>query len=295
MFVPDDAKKRRILDGLTSATWLVYEAHCYRRYNHRHETERFRGLSFATNEEVAKIEGLALQTVRNAMVELRKKGWLRDEQVGVRLLVGDFSPVDRRRGEGSTGTGTGAHAPVTDSTHTSTSNTCVGTPHTGTGTGAYIGTRARSLQPPPASSSNEITHTHDTQPAREAADGEGVCVSDLRFEDYRDFARSTPTFTKPDAWAMKHFPLRDADLLVREWKERRAQVLAGRAPVERKLMPFPAAAQMVHSQKQRGSDAATLAVYIENELGDKVSDYDREQLLERFVRAPAPHGREGAA
>ena len=70
-----------------------------------------------------------------------------------------------------------------------------------------------------------------------------MCVPDLIFEDYLGYARSEPGFTNPPAWAMKHFPLRDADPLVREWKQRRELTLEGRPPLEEKLTPFHAAAQ----------------------------------------------------
>jgi hypothetical protein len=137
------------------------------------------------------------------------------------------------------------------------------------------------------------SHTHTPQPPHAREADAGVCVSELKFEDYRDFARSTPTFTKPDAWAMRHFPLRDADLLVSEWKERRALVLEGRPPVEQKQTPFHVAAQAVHSVSQvEGSNVAGFIAQMRD-----VSEETREKLIERFVRraAPEPLGQEGAA
>ena len=62
----------------------------------------------------------------------------------------------------------------------------------------------------------EHTHT-DASPPVESPPKVGVCVHpDLTLQDYLRFARSKPSFEKPDAWAMTHFPLRDADYLVIE-------------------------------------------------------------------------------
>ena len=75
MFTPDDAKKRRKSDKVTSSEWYVYEAHCERRMKKT-------GLSDATNKWIAENENLTLKTVQNAMWRLQKLGWLRVEGVG---------------------------------------------------------------------------------------------------------------------------------------------------------------------------------------------------------------------
>jgi hypothetical protein len=294
MFVPDDARARRIQDKLTPAAWLVYEAHCARRNNFRHKNERLRGLSFATKSEVATSEGLAVKTVKNAMTELRRAGWIEELPDGsVRLLVGDFSPVDRTTPKASAGreghpeTGTLFPDLGIENPGLGTENPESGKSRPGLGTGAYIGSRARSLQPSPADSS-----THTPAPAAPVAGDDApaarVCVVELKFEDYRDFARSTAGFEKPDAWAMKHFALRDADVLVVEWKERREQVLEGRVPVERQSTPYHVAAQAVNSVRQ--NPAYDVAGYIEQMRG--VSEETRARLRRTFLpeqaRAHAP-------
>jgi hypothetical protein len=88
-FIPDDALRKRHKAGLTPAAWAVYEAHCMYR---NHET----GFSWGTKERIASEFDIALGTVRNATTELRQKGWIDETKTSVRLLVGDFSPVDRR-------------------------------------------------------------------------------------------------------------------------------------------------------------------------------------------------------
>jgi hypothetical protein len=105
-----------------------------------------------------------------------------------------------------------------------------------------------------------------------------VCVPHLTFEDYLGYARSEPGFTNPPAWAMKHFPLRDADPLVREWKQRRELTLEGRPPIGEKLTPFHAAAQKVNSVRLGGGDvAAFIAGMID------VSEETRSRLRATFL------------
>lgn len=110
------------------------------------------------------------------------------------------------------------------------------------------------------------------------APAERVCAPDLIFEDYLGYARSEPGFTNPPAWAMKHFPLRDADPLVREWKHRRALTLAGRTPVEVKLIPFHAAAQKVNSVRQGAGDVAAFISGMTD-----VSEETRSRLRSTFL------------
>jgi hypothetical protein len=141
-----------------------------------------------------------------------------------------------------------------------------------------------------SSSSSPATHTPPTpslSPEGAEAAEAGVCV-DLKFEDYRDFARSTPGFTKPDAWAMKHYALRDADVLVREFLGQRELVRAGRAAQAEQPTPFHVAAQYVNSFRARpGADVAAYIAGLEN-----VSDETRARLRSTFLpeqaRAHAP-------
>ena len=77
-------------DELTPAMWKVYFAHCRFR-NHQ------RGVSRASREKIAAYTGLSSSGVKNATAKLRCKGWILVDDLGVHLLVGDFSPVDKRR------------------------------------------------------------------------------------------------------------------------------------------------------------------------------------------------------
>jgi hypothetical protein len=102
-FIPDDAMQRR--RELTPAAWFVYEEFCRTR-NHR------LGLSEATRQEISEASGLAYRSVKNCLVELRHKSWIEEHESGVRLLVGDFSPVDKRH-QMMTPTATRRHQIVT--------------------------------------------------------------------------------------------------------------------------------------------------------------------------------------
>jgi hypothetical protein len=275
MYVPDDAKQRRRLDRLTSAEWYVYEAHCERRMAKT-------GLSDATNAEIAEREHLALKTVQNAMSKLRKLGWLQVEEGGVRLLVGDFHPVDKKHAKASLSREPEAESiPYTGNLFPDMGNDlpCTGNELPCTGNDAYIGTRARSDQPLPATSTH--TPAPASAPPADEAPAARVCV--LSFEDYLGYAQSEPGFTNPPAWAMKHFALRDADPLVAGWKGRRELVLEGRAPVETQLTPYHVAAQTVASVAQLpGYDVAG---YIEQM--QEVSEETRAKLRRTFLVAPA--------
>jgi hypothetical protein len=138
--------------------------------------------------------------------------------------------------------------------------------------------RARVLTRP-----DQTTSTHTPTPTADAAAGReaphaGVCVSHLTFEDYLGYARSEPGFTNPPAWAMKHFPLRDADPLVREWKQRRGLALEGRPLIGEKLTPFHAAAQKVNSVRQGAGDVAAFISGMTD-----VSDETRSRLRSTFL------------
>lgn len=173
MFVPDDAKARRISDKLPPAAWLVYEAHCQRRHN----KGRTRGLSFATKEEIATSEGLSLKTVWNATTLLRKKGWIKDEGKAVRLLVGDFLPVDKKHLQPAPAPPSPSPDRESDDDEIPQSGNSIPDlgneiPQSGkeipdTGNGAYIGSHARSDQPSPA-----ITSTHTPAEDGRAVQGE---------------------------------------------------------------------------------------------------------------------------
>lgn len=87
MFIPDEA----FIDGykLKPSTFRVYGGMCKFR-NHRKRVSR------AKPETLAKVLNLALGTVRNAITELTKAGWIEDSPLGGWVLLkGDFSPVNK--------------------------------------------------------------------------------------------------------------------------------------------------------------------------------------------------------
>ncbi|HEY0545282.1 MAG TPA: helix-turn-helix domain-containing protein [Pyrinomonadaceae bacterium] len=128
------------------------------------------------------------------------------------------------------------------------------------------------------------THTHEVEPAPSLFEltetQDRVCVSeDLRFEDYLDYARHTPGFTNPGGWAMKHYPLRDADVLVREWLESKTPEAISEAratPVNENLY-FDEAAHRVRTLMQYGQKPEDIIASMQ--LDDDV----RQRLIEKFV------------
>jgi hypothetical protein len=288
MFIPDDCTPRRIRDQLTPAAWLVYGAHCKRRYNHRHKNERLRGLSCATKAEVSASEGLAVKTVQNAYTELKRKQWMEELPDGsVRLLVGDFSPVDKTPAKPAAAA---EHRPESGTLFPDlgTENPESGKERPDLGKGAYIGSRARSLQPSPADTSTHTPATPAGEPGRDEAPAARVCVDGLTFEDYLGYAKGEPGIGNPRGWTMVHFAKRDADPLVAEWKALRGQVLECRAPVEKQLTPYHVAAQAVASVAQ--VPKYDVAGFIAQMQG--VSEETRARLRSTFLteqaRAHAP-------
>jgi hypothetical protein len=132
------------------------------------------------------------------------------------------------------------------------------------------------------------THTLESQPAREdqekTAPAACVCVSEeITFQDYREFARSTPGFTKPDAWATIHFNQGDepSRILVREWlASRKPEAVEARAAPSENFMPYGEALNFVGSFVGAGHDAAQV-------IGDmQVTEDVRARLIERFCNSP---------
>jgi hypothetical protein len=127
------------------------------------------------------------------------------------------------------------------------------------------------------------THTRPAPPEERAQSEESsVCVlPELTFEDFRAFARSKPSFTDPDAWALKHFNARDeaSAALVREWKEKTSpeRIAETRAALPDDLMPYSQAGQIVNTMMEaHGRDP--LDVIDELEVSADV----RARLIERF-------------
>jgi hypothetical protein len=281
MFVPDDAKKRRAADELTPAAWYVYEAHCEAR---SHKT----GLSRVTKERIAEREHLALKTVRNATTELKRKNWIAEEVGGVRLLVGDFSPVDKRHSQPSL-----FRPQAVPERHPEPGNAppengkeipCIGKEIPCIGNGPYKGSRARDYQP--SDQQNQpVTHTHmSTQPARAREGDDGVCVSIGKSKFSKPELRvHAEACGLGEGWVTVAFRSGEWDAEVGRTLARRELALEGRAPVEQPLTPYHVAAQMVASiAKLPGCD---VDAYIERY--PNVGEETRARLRAEFVQAPA--------
>lgn len=88
-FIPDEALRRWRRDGLTRPAWDVYEALCFKAGP---EPGLVAGDAGARDAELAEWTGLEPAAVEEALAELRRRGWVGDDEGrGLRLLVGDFS------------------------------------------------------------------------------------------------------------------------------------------------------------------------------------------------------------
>ncbi len=146
------------------------------------------------------------------------------------------------------------------------------------------------LKDQPKILNKELTNTHTpdtpslfTEVELSSNDEEKrVCVSEEITEaDYYAFARATPSFTNPDAWAMKHVALRDADLLIREWKEKLspARIAEARAmPVDNGLSYFEAE-RHIRSILSIGAGHNVSNIIEQLQIGAGV----RERLIEKFI------------
>ena len=196
-FIPDGAGRR--LRDLSPNAGIVYVAHCEFRIH------KFR-VSFATEQEIAEAYAMPLGSVRNALTELKKKKWIRIGSHYVELLVGDFSPVDRRhprkpipalpllakRGRWAVAEGADA-PPAIPETVNQIHETVNEIPETvnqipETGKGANKGSRARD----PSDASDPSTHTPSQTPRLfrepEATGPRRVCVSRHRVEVRKAYA-----------------------------------------------------------------------------------------------------------
>jgi hypothetical protein len=133
----------------------------------------------------------------------------------------------------------------------------------------------------------EEPHTHGRTPALFAeplaspGDAKRVCVNqDLAFADYLAYARSQRAIQNPEGWAMKHWPLRDADALILERRERKQadRQLEARASPAEDVLPIGVAGQQVYSRMQLGEHPAKII----NELC--VSAEVRALLFEKFCK-----------
>jgi hypothetical protein len=103
--------------------------------------------------------------------------------------------------------------------------------------------------------------------------------SELTFEDYLGFARAHPSFHTPDSWAMKHYPLRDADTLVAEWMENRKpeKIAEARAATPNSNFTFHYALQVIGSMME-AHNSDPIKLISEMPLDDDV----RARLLAKF-------------
>jgi hypothetical protein len=133
------------------------------------------------------------------------------------------------------------------------------------------------------------THTQETPPLFTdviAADGgqKRVCVpQELSFQQYLDYARSQSSIHTPEAWAMKHYAARDADVLVREWLEKQTpeQIAEARSSTENKNLFFSEALQIL-----RGIQVVRPETDILKEIdGMPLADDVRAHLIGKFSSA----------
>lgn len=283
MYTPDGVEVKLAKVSRTAAR--VYLFHCRWRDHHT-------GYSRKGFEHARADLGLTRPTAYRAHKELLSHDFIAETRDGqIALRGGSFAPVDKTEAARAAWSRPREKQPENDSLKFETA-----APESLKNETEILKTETESLKFETAhnkerargssstSSSNPATHTPPTPSLSSGGPAEaapGVCV-DLKFEDYRDFARGTPGFTKPDAWAMKHYALRDADVLVREFLEGRERVRTGRGAPQEPATPFHVAAQYVHSFSMK--PGADVAGYIEGLTN--VSEETRGMLRERFLAAP---------
>lgn len=300
-FVPDDLLSAKRRDKLTPAAWDVYLAHCGYR-NHQS------GYSWATKERISREHVIPLGTVRNATTELRQKAWINETERGVRLLVGDFSPVDKKHrpapeqgggsipGSGNSPAGEWHLVPDSGSGIPQIGN---GIPESGkeipgSGNSPYKDRARGSTSHLTSTLTSHSTNTHT--PATGATAGEGaaadagVCVPMPRSRFSREQVKAWAEQQKaeggridPYAVARARWLDGTADEDVELFLAKREQIREGRPPEEQQLIPYHVALQIVASVAQApGADVGAFVAGLEN-----VSEETRERLRLRFLQAPA--------
>jgi hypothetical protein len=217
-FIPDDCFPLMREKKLSPNARLVFEAHC------KHRRHKYR-VSFATNEEIADFLGISLGSVRNATTELKKKEWIKQVAHYTELLVGDFSPVDKKHPRREIPAGPlfrrPAHAASQPAHETVNPNheSVNGNHETVI---LHIEERA-----PVSSQSSQTSHTHTATPATRAREGDRgasrgkvcVCGLEVTLELLRRYARNqTPLLT--EAWVGKAFDECFRHGQVLDWLER---------------------------------------------------------------------------
>jgi hypothetical protein len=306
-FIPDDAQPLMLQAKLSPNARMVFQAHCkFRRHKYR--------VSFATNEEVAVYLGISLGSVRNATTELKRKGWIAQVAHYTEMLVGDFSEVDKNHPQREIPAGPLFRRPVRagapDAHETVNRNhesvnpnheTMISNHETVNGNhesvnGAYIGSRARSDQPMPATTSTHTSHApaREGPPAKAApADAGGVCVSmpksrygkEQCIEWAEDRKAKGGRITDAHAVGRARWLDGSEDDEIGKFLARRGQVLEGKRPVEQQLTPYHVAAQAVASVASvPGYD---VAAYIAQMPG--VSEETRSKLRRTFIEQARAH------
>lgn len=288
-YVPDDRMRRK--REVSRSAWDVYEALCSFADSDTGIVEPYH-FSYA---KLVEWSGVALGTARNAMIELRKKGWKMEDGQGRIHLAGVFVIEAKRLAKERKKAAASPEQPSLLDDTTSLVNDAaslasdVTSPASDTASlvndASIDKDRARGFTNPDQPSTSPKTNTHTPTPDGPVAetappDGGGVCVAGLKFEDYLGYAQGEPGFTNPRAWAMVHYPKRDADPLVAEWKGRHELIVEGKRPVEQQLTPFHVAAQAVASVAQ--VPKYDVAGFIEQMQG--VSQETRAKLRERFLQ-----------
>jgi hypothetical protein len=136
--------------------------------------------------------------------------------------------------------------------------------------------------------STQRLHTHTARAsAAPPPAGAGVSVSknSLTEEDYYEYARTSPGFKYPDAWAATHWEKRDRDKVVRDWKLCRSPEAVEAARSEPPDNNLKIGEARAHVRSVLGVGAYTNVSELIASL--KVSDADRERLRAEFVEPAA--------
>ncbi|MCA1615029.1 MAG: hypothetical protein LC795_15535 [Acidobacteria bacterium] len=301
-YVPDDRMRRK--REVSRSAWDVYEALCAFADSDTGIVEPYH-FSYA---KLVEWSGVALGTARNAMIELRKKGWKMEDGAGRIHLAGVFVIEAKRLAEERKRKAKKAAAmpeqpsllddapsPASDKTSPASDTAPLANDTASLASDARIDKeRARGSTNPDQPLTNP-TSPHTPAPAAPVAKapppgGGGGCVSMPKSRHRKEQCiawaeQRKAEGAKIDPYAVGRARWMDgtADDEVGDFLARRAAIAEGKRPVTQERMPYHVAAAMVNSVKQRGGD---VTAYIANEL-PRVTPEDKQRLVERFAPAVA--------
>lgn len=291
-YVPDEMMRRK--RNVSRSAWDVYEALCAFADSDTGIVEPYH----FNYPKLVEMSGVKLGTARNAMTELRQKGWRWEDEAGRIHLIGIFvieakrQAEERKRKAKKALPASAQPSLLNDDVSLPSDTTSLGNDAASSASDAHIDKdRARGFTNPDQPATSPHTPTQGAAGRDGMAAGAGGCVPISNSRQSRADCVAWAEWRKAeggridDAYAVGIARWRDgtADDEIADFLARREQVLEGRRPVEQQFTPYHVAAQAVASVAQvPGYD---VAAYIAQMQG--VSEETREKLRERFLQSPA--------